>query len=215
MRPHEFAEKLGVSVKTLQRWDKSGRLPAKRTPSNHRYYTTEDIAVAQGLKSEPEARKNIIYCRVSSPKQKNELENQRIAMEAFFLAQGLVIDEIVCEIGGGLNFNRRQFLRIIFEALDGKVAIIGVAHKDRLCRFAFELIDNLVTRNGCKIIVANQVSFSPQQELVEDLLAIVHCFSCRLYGSRSYTSKEKLKAFAELLDIPRQNLLNLRKDIQC
>jgi putative resolvase len=214
MRPHEFAKKLSVTVKTLQRWDKSGKLPAKRTPTNHRYYTPDDVALAQGLQSHSSERRNSIYCRVSSAKQKAELENQRAAMEAFFLTQGIVIDEIICEIGGGLNFKRKDFLRLIFDAIDGKIALIGIAHKDRLCRFAFELIETILQRNGCKIIVANQTSLSPTQELVEDMLAIVHCFSCRIYGSRTYGNK-KTKAFAELMDIPGQAMLGLRKEIDC
>ncbi len=214
MRPHEFAEKLGVTVKTLQRWDKSGKLKAKRTPSNHRYYTEDDLAVAKGIKCSPAKRKNIIYCRVSSSKQKAELENQRLAMERFCLAKGLVVDQVITEIGGGLNFKRREFLKLIYNSIDGEVETIVVAHKDRLCRFAFDLIESLVSRSGCDIIVANQVNLSPHQELTEDLLAIVHCFSCRLYGSRSY-AKDKLKAFTELMDIPRQALLSLSKNIQC
>lgn len=214
MRPHEFAERLGVTVKTLQRWDASGKLPAKRTPSNHRYYTEDDLAVARGLQAQPSKRKNILYCRVSSVKQKSELERQKQAMESFFLARGIVLDEVVCEIGGGLNFKRKGFLRVLFEALDGKVSLIGVAHKDRLCRFAFELVEAIVARSGCEIVVANQESLSPQQELVEDMLAIVHCFSCRIYGSRSH-GNDKTKAFASLMDIPRQVLLSLRKDINC
>lgn len=214
MRPHEFAERLGVTVKTLQRWDASGKLPAKRTLSNHRYYTEDDLAVAKGLQSQPSKRKNILYCRVSSRKQSAELNHQQEAMESFFLARGTVLDEVICEVGGGLNFKRKEFLRILSEALDGKVQMIGVAHKDRLCRFAFELIETLLARSGCDIVVANQPSLSPHQELVEDMLAIVHCFSCRIYGSRTY-GNHKTKAISEILDTPGHVLLSLRKDLDC
>ena len=89
-----------------------------------------------------------------------------------------------------------------------------VAHKDRLCRFAFDLVETLVSRVGVTIIVANQLSLSPHQELVEDLLAIVHCFSCRLYCSRSYAN-QKTKAMAEILDKPVHYELKLRKSVQC
>ncbi|NEP83896.1 MAG: IS607 family transposase [Okeania sp. SIO3B3] len=99
----------------------------------------------------------------------------------------------MCEIGGGMNFKRREFLRIVIDAIDGKTESIVVAHKDRLCRFAFDLVETLVNRSGCQIIVANQSKNAPQQELVEDMLAIIHCFSCRIYGSRHY-AKEKVKA---------------------
>jgi predicted site-specific integrase-resolvase len=113
-----------------------------------------------------------------------------------------------------MNFKRRQFLSLIIDALEGHVDIIVVAHKDRLCRFAFDLIETLVSRAGVKIIVANQPNLSPHQELVEDLLAIVHCFSCHLYGSRSYANQQ-VKAVSEILDNPGQYQLKLGKHLQC
>ncbi len=99
MRPHEFAEQIGVSVETLRRWDRTGKLKAKRTPSNHRYYTEEDLLQARGLKPITEERLIKVYCRVSSAKQKNELANQKLSMEKFCLARGYAVDEWVEEIG--------------------------------------------------------------------------------------------------------------------
>ena len=214
MRPHEFAKEIGVSVETLRRWDRTGKLKAKRTPSNHRYYTEEDLAQAKGLKPISDKRLIKVYCRVSSQKQKVELANQKIAMEQFCLARGYAVDEWIEEIGGGLNFKRKKFLSLIEDALSGKIETIVIAHKDRLCRFAFDLIDQLLTKRGCQIVVANTESLSPQAELLEDLMAVVHCFSCRLYGARSYR-KEKEKAIKEILNIPCETLLKLQNKIQC
>lgn len=214
MRPHEFAEKIGVSVETLRRWDRTGKLKAKRTPSNHRYYTEEDLLQARGLKPITEERLIKVYCRVSSAKQKNELANQKLSMEQFCLARGYAVDEWVEEIGGGLNFKRKKFLNLIEEAISGRIETIVIAHKDRLCRFAFDLIEQLLQKRGCQIVVANAESMSPQQELVEDLMAVVHCFSCRLYGSRSYR-KEKEKAIRDILNIPSETLLKLQNKVQC
>jgi len=214
MRPHEFAKQLGVSVETLRRWDRSGKLPAKRTVSNHRYYTEDDLMVARGLKITATERLVKVYCRVSSPKQKQELTNQRAAMEQFCLARGLAVDEWIEEIGGGLNFKRKKFLALVEEGIRGEIEMIVIAHKDRLCRFAYDLIEQLLSKRGCQIIVANQQSLSPQQELVEDLMAIIHCFSCRLYGSRSYR-KDKEQAIQKILDIPDRTLLKLQKKLQC
>ena len=214
MRPHEFAKEIGVSVETLRRWDRTGKLKAKRTPSNHRYYTEEDLAQAFGLKPISDERLIKVYCRVSSQKQKNELANQKRAMEQFCLARGYGVDEWIEEIGGGLNFKRKKFLGLIEEAISGKIEIIVIAHKDRLCRFAFDLIEQLLTKRGCQIVVANTESLSPQAELLEDLMAVVHCFSCRLYGARSYR-KEKEKAIKEILNIPDKTLLKLPNKLQC
>jgi predicted site-specific integrase-resolvase len=111
MRPHEFAEQIGVSVETLRRWDRTGKLKAKRTPSNHRYCTEDDLAQAKGLKPISEERLIKVYCRVSSQKQKSELANQKAAMEQFCLARGYAVDEWIEEIGVLLNFKRRKFLK--------------------------------------------------------------------------------------------------------
>jgi predicted site-specific integrase-resolvase len=204
MKPYQFAKKLDISVKTLQRWDASGKLPAKRTLSNHRYYTEDDLMIAKGLKPAEVKRKVVVYSRVSSTSQKPELANQVEAMETFCLHKGLLIDEHIKEIGGGLNFKRKLFLKMIFSMLQGEIKVIVVAHKDRLCRFAFDFIEKLAENVDCKILVANQESLSPQQELVEDLLAIIHCFSCRLYGLRNYSAQLK-KSLENNLDKPRQN----------
>ncbi len=160
------AERIRVSVKTLQRWDAAGKLPAKRTLSGHRFYTEDDLLIAQGLKTVEAKRKVVVYCRVSSGGQKPELKNQISAMETFCLNRGLAVDDWVSEIGGGLNFKRKKFLSIMMSMLKGEISTIVVAHKDRMCRFAFEFIQELASNVGCEIVVANQESLSPQQELV-------------------------------------------------
>ena len=90
-----------------------------------------------------------------------------------------------------MNVKRKKFLSLISRIYKGEINYLLVAHKDRLARFGFDLIQFIADENGCKIEVINQESLSPQQEMVEDLLAIVHTFSCRLYGLRKY--KKTLK----------------------
>lgn len=213
MRPGEFAKKVGVSVKTLHRWDQTGKLSAKRTPSGHRYYLESDLAIALGTYSTKSSKKIVVYTRVSSNSQKPELQNQVLAMEQFAIAKGLVVDEWISEVGGGLNFKRRKFLKLISSILSGEVETLIVAHKDRLCRFAYDFVEYLATENDCSIIVVNQPSSSPQQELVEDLLSIVHCFSCRLYGQRNYKNN-LTKDLKKNLDITTQSLTKYQK-VQC
>lgn len=181
-RIHEFAKKIGVSVKTLRRWDMNGKLVAKRTPSNHRYYEEADLRKLYGIKEE--SRKTVVYCRVSSTRQKNDLESQITAMEQFCLASGIAVDDWIQEIGGGMNFKRQKFLTLMSRIQRGEIAKLLIAHKDRLCRFGFDYFSFLAKENDCEIIVVNQESLSPQQELIEDLMAIIHTFSCRLYGLR-------------------------------
>ncbi len=200
-KPHEFAKIVGVSVKTLQRWDNHGKLPAKRTPSNYRYYTDEDLRIALGEKPRPQVRKVIVYCRVSSSNQRPELKNQVKAMQEFANICGYSVSETISEIGGGLDFKRKKFIEIIIAMLKGDIEVIVVAHKDRLCRFAFDFVEQLANYSDCQIIVANQTQLSPESELCNDLMSIVHCFSCRLYGLRSY-SKNLKKVLQESIDNP-------------
>jgi len=90
-----------------------------------------------------------------------------------------------------MNFKRKRFLALIERIQRGEIERVLIAHKDRLVRFGFDLLDHLERGNGCEIIVVNQESLSPEQEMVDDLLAIVHTFSCRLYGMRKYKKQIK------------------------
>ena len=182
----EFAARVGRSASTIRRWEAEGRIAAKRSPSGQRYFDDSDIRAVLRPVFYASARRVVVYCRVSSPGQKDDLASQVTSMEAFCLARGLAVDEWVSEIGGGMNLRREKFLAVMDAVESGDVATLVVAHKDRLVRFGFDYIEHVAGRNDCQIIVANQESLSPQQELVEDLLAIVHMFSCRLYGLRRY-----------------------------
>lgn len=180
----EFAKRVGRGKSTLRRWDSEGLLIAKRLPSGHRYYDESDVRTVLGIKAAK--RRTVVYCRVSSAGQKDDLKSQVKAMEDFCTNSGTSVDEWITEVGGGMNFTRKRFLRLMSSIQAGEVSKLIVAHKDRLVRFGFDYFDYMAKENGCEILVVNQESLSPQQEMVEDLLAIVHTFSCRLYGLRKY-----------------------------
>jgi putative resolvase len=182
----EFSRVVGVAVKTLQRWDREGRLVPTRTPGNRRVYTDDHLAQATGLVRKAVARKTVVYMRVSSPAQKPDLENQYVSLQQFCIASGIAVDEWVKEVGGGLNFTRPQFLKIVDSIVLGQIEQLVIAHKDRLVRFGYEMIEHLCQRHGCKLTVMNVESLSPEQEMIQDMLAVVHCFSSRLYGLRNY-----------------------------
>jgi predicted site-specific integrase-resolvase len=182
----QFAKQVGVSVKTLQRWDREGRLKAKRTVSGRRYYDETDLATALNLPQRPAARRTVAYCRVSSPAQRPDLQNQRAALEQYAQAKGIIVDQWVMEIGGGLNFERKRFLALIDAIVAGEVMRVVIAHQDRLARFGFALLKHLCETHETELLVMNTETLSPEQELVQDLMTITHCFSSRLYGLRTY-----------------------------
>jgi putative resolvase len=204
----EFGELTGVSPSTLRRWESEGRLKPERTLGNQRIYTEEHLALARNLKTGKSPVRNIVYCRVSSHGQKDDLRSQAEAMDKFCLASGIEVTDRIEEIGGGLNFKRKKFLQIIQWAIAGEVKSLHIAHKDRLCRFGFELVEQIIQWGGGAVVVANSVAMSPHEELTQDLLAIINCFSCRLYGLRNY--KDKVKKIIENVD-PCQNDVYLTK----
>lgn len=194
--PAKFAQRVGVSVKTLQKWDRIGVLPAKRTITDRRYYTDEDLAAALRLPRVNKTRRTVVYCRVSSQAQKPDLANQREVLEDFCKQRQIEVDEWVMEIGGGLNFKRKQFLHLVDAIIDGEVERVVLAHQDRLARFGYQLLVHLCETHQCELLVMNTEELSPEQELVQDLIAITHCFSSRLYGLRNYRKALK-KALAD------------------
>ena len=201
MNTGKAAKLLGVSVKTLQRWEREGRLiPVARTDSNRRLYTELQLREFIGLRNAVAAPTRLVaYCRVSSAAQKPDLANQRKVLEEFVIARGLANVEFVEEIGGGLNFKRKRFLALMDEIGRREVKTLILAHRDRLTRFGFEWFEHFARMNGCELLVLNQERLSPEQEMVQDLMTIVHCFSSRLYGLRNYRKKlgEALKKDAE------------------
>ena len=192
MSTGKAAKLLGVSVKTLQRWEREGRLiPVARTDSNRRLYTEAQIREFQGLRLSGGVgpTRLVAYCRVSSAAQKPDLANQRKVLEEFVVAKGLANVEFVEEIGGGLNFKRKRFLTLMDEIGRREIKTLILAHRDRLTRFGFEWFEHYAKSNGCEVLVLNQERLSPKQEMVQDLMTIVHCFSSRLYGLSNYRKK--------------------------
>jgi predicted site-specific integrase-resolvase len=181
----EFAKLVHRTVRTLQQWDYDGKLTAYRTPTNRRYYTHDQYLEYIGIKAKEES-KTVVYLRVSSPSQKNDLKNQRKSLEEFCKNSGIAINEWYQDIGSALNYKRLQFAKLLEEVEQGKVKIIVIAHKDRLVRFGFEWVEEFCVRHGAKIITMENETLSPEQEIVKDILTILHVFSCRIYGLRKY-----------------------------
>jgi putative resolvase len=189
-KPNQFASMINRSVRTLQKWDVEGTLVAHRNPKNRRYYTHDQYLKYLGIKADDDKR-IVVYCRVSSASQKNDLISQRSAVEKYCQVNGYRVDEWITEVGSGLNYNRKKFNKLMEDVELGKVYKIIVAHKDRLMRFGFEWFSSFAKRHGAKLEVMNQEALSPEAEMTKDLLSIIHCFSSRLYGLGKYKNNIK------------------------
>ncbi len=194
--PKQFGKLIGKSVNTLQKWDRQGILYAFRSPTNRRYYTHEQYLQYRGLISS-EQGKVIAYARVSSPSQKKGLATQKEALRAYCLAHGVKVDEWVEDIGSALNYKRKGFNQIVEQIELGQVRRLIIAYQDRFVRFGYDWFEHFCERHGTNITVINGESFSPEEELVRDLLAIVTVFSARLHGLRSHTNAIRAAALGK------------------
>lgn len=186
IRLNEMAKRLNVSVKTLQRWDREGILVAKRTPTDRRYYTEDQYLEYIGSSTKSK-RKTIAYVRVSSANQKDDLRNQITFIRNYVNAKGEILDDVIEDIGSGLNYNRKHWNDLLLNQIPkGEIEKIYITYKDRFVRFGFDWFERFCNHYNCEIVVINNPDTSPQKELVDDLISIIHVFSCRIYGLRKY-----------------------------
>ena len=167
------SEIIGVHSNTLRNWAKSGKIQHVITPSNVNI-------MLKHLLDKQLSRFN--FCRVSSYKQRDDLDVK-------FMQAKYPNAKIVKDIGSGLNYKRKGLKSILERAMRGDKLEIVVAHKGRLARFGFELIEWIIQQSGGKVVVLKQTDLSPGQELTNDLLSILHIFSCRMPGLRDYKSQ--------------------------
>lgn len=186
----KFAKEVGVTPTTLRRWHKDGKLiPCKVTSTGNRYYSQQQLDEYLG-KSSSNNSKIIIYARVSSSNQKDDLENQVEFLKQYANAKGY-ITEVCTDIGSGLNYKRKAWNTLLKRIQNGEIKKIIIAHKDRFIRFGFDWFYEFCSGFGCEIEVVNNEKLSPEQEMIQDLISIIHVFSCRIYGLRKY--KEDIK----------------------
>lgn len=185
MSPKEFAKRIGKTVKTLQRWDNSGKLIAHRTPTNRRFYTEQQYNDFMGVATKND-RVNVVYARVSTANQKDDLNNQVEFLKAYCNANGVIVNEVITDVGSGLNYNRKKWNALLDNVIAGNVNTIYVAFPDRFIRFGFDWFQHFCEKFDTKIIVVNNQKLSPEQELTEDLINIIHAFNCRPYVIRKY-----------------------------
>lgn len=209
---NEAAAILGVTVKTLQRWDKDNKVTFIRTPSGMRRLSQSELDRLLGNKKTSKKHKVLaIYARVSSheQKKKGDLERQvqiiKEKIDSHQYQDIIVIDEV----GSGLNDKRKGLLKIMKLANEGKITDLAVRYKDRLTRFGFEYLNQYFESHHVTVHVLDdkeEEQRSVQEELVEDLMAIIASFSGKLYGIRSHKNqmlKQKVKgAIEDVTNLP-------------
>lgn len=193
----EAAEQLGVTKKTLQAWDKSGKLPALRTAGGHRRYRQSDITSLQGISETEENAKGVaIYARVSSQdqKQNGDLDRQKARLLEFCAENKYSVEHIFVDVCSGMKSKRPQLKQLYGLVTGRKINKVIVEYKDRLTRFLFEVFEAFFNSHGVEIECVEEVlPQSFENELVSDMLSLLSSFSARIYGKRSAEDRRKKK----------------------
>ena len=177
----------GLCAQTLRILADNKTLASYKTPTGHRKFDLQDLQkmchptnIVQEIKQSK--KKNFIYTRVSSRKQMDDLSRQTEYLQSKRNGEFASFD-IIQDIGSGINFKRKGFNTILDACVQGVIGTVVIAHRDRLCRFGFELIQSIIEKSGGNIIITDDEQHkSSEQELSEDLLSIVHIYSCRQMG---------------------------------
>jgi len=187
---------LGVTTRTIQRWDKSGKIKVVRTIGGRRRIPESEIKRILGLKEE---RIIVGYARVSSSTQKDDLERQKQSIIKYAKKKGYGEIQIFIDIGSGLNEKRKNFLKLLEMISEKKISRVIITYEDRLTRFGFETLSKLFSSFGTTVEVINHEEKTPQEELVKDLITIVSHFAGKLYGMRSKKYKKVVEGVKELI----------------
>lgn len=197
----KFAKSLGVSIQTLRNWDKEGKLkPTYVTENGYRYYSEDLLNKFRNIKNVNKIKKkNILYARVFTKNQKDELNRQIDNLKQYAYSKGYSF-EIITDIGSGINYKKEGLLKMINLVECGEVDRIIVLYKDRLIRFGYDLIEYICKLNDTKIEIVDNSTISKEQELTEDLIQIITVFANRLYGARSKKTINLIKSVKENAD---------------
>ena len=197
MKCNKVLSLLNITRQTLCRYVKNNTIKVNELPSGQYDYDEESVYKVLNKNID---RKNVIYTRVSTQKQKPDLANQKKTIESYCLKNGIQISDIYSDIGSGINFDRKEFQRLVNDVVNHKISKIYITYKDRLSRVSFDMFKNLFNNFNCEIVVLNDVDDNKliEKEIFNEIISLIHCFTMKVYSSRR---QRKLKCVEEDLKI--------------
>lgn len=190
----ELADLKAVSVDTIRRWEKDGKIESIRTEGGHRRYKLANFV-------EVKIGRTIAYARVSSHDQKADLDRQDAVLSGYCQSKGWDF-EVIRDLGSGLNYRKKGLTKLIDLLLSGDISRLVITNKDRLLRFGSELIFSICERFDVEVIILNKKEDATfEEDLASDVLEIITVFSARLYGSRSHKNKKILENLAKSVQV--------------
>jgi predicted site-specific integrase-resolvase len=182
----QILKMFNMTAQTLYNWRKNNIIEYKCLGGRRYLYNIDSIT-----NKIQENKFNVIYCRVSNTKQKDDLIRQEEILKEWCAYNGYKIDIVYKDIASGMNENRLELNKLIEQVIEGKINKIFVTYKDRLTRFGFEYFNKFFTYFGCEIVVINATTETTfEDELIQDLISIIHHFSMKLYSNRRYQLKK-------------------------
>ena len=197
MKSKDVLKILRITRPTLTSYVKNGRIKVKKLPNGFYNYDDDDVFRLANINVE---YNSVIYARVSTQKQKNDLVNQIEMIRHFANSQGFVIDKVYQDVASGLNFTRGNFEELVNDVMNRKVKRIFISNKDRLTRVSFDFWKQLFNKFNCELIVANNDSCqneNEEKEIFQDIISLLHCFAMKMYSSRR---KKKITLMKEDLE---------------
>ncbi|WQZ13580.1 IS607 family transposase [Helicobacter pylori] len=192
MKSKEVLKILKISRVTLWKYVKSGKIRVKQEPNGYYIYNDSDVYSLAGIE---DGRLNVVYARVSTQKQKQDLQNQIENCISFINAKGISVDSIYSDIKSGMSLDRKGFMELLNAVMAFKIKAVYISYKDRLARLSYELVEKLFSDYGTKIVIINQCeSISLEQELFEDIMQTIHSFSMKMYSKRRIAKKLLLES---------------------
>jgi putative resolvase len=181
---------IGVRPQTIREWNKKDLIKTIKTPTGQTLYSRKHIQEIINSPQMDSEKENIIYARVSSKKQTDDLERQVELLRSKYSTHRVITD-----IGSGVNFKKKGIKTILELSIKGNIKELVVAHKDRLARFGYDLLEQFITLGGGTIVVLESCDGqkTTEQELAEDLLSIIHIYNLgkRRYKKENESSEDK------------------------
>lgn len=192
MKSKEVLELLQITRPTITKYVKEGLIKVNILPNGRYNYDKDSV---YKLFNKGVERKTYIYARVSTLKQKADLENQIQMLKQFCFSNGYCISKIFSDIASGISFEKRKdFFKMLDDVIAGKVERVVITYKDRLSRVGFELFYHLFKKYNCEIVVISEVGFEKldSEEIFEEIISLLHCYSMKLYSKRKGQKIKKI-----------------------
>lgn len=183
---------------TIYKYAKQGKIRTTKINDRHLIYNDDDVYAIAGISP---IRDIVIYARVSTFKQKKDLENQIETLKLFANSNGFVVNKIYKDIASGMSFDRQNFKDMLFDVIEHKIKTVLISNKDRFSRVSFNMWKELFKSFNCDIIVMNDIlenNDNDDKEIFEDIISLIHCFAMKMY---SKCRKNKLKLIEENLEV--------------